>query len=152
MNATQNLTQVVDLLFENDTAKYSGLYTVAGSSGNLNYTFWNGTLATLSFDPSKTNYTIINSAVNPLFRPEVFSYVQPCGYPISGQYGFLPRLLYYALLIFALILRKHTWLSPAALGVAMTYAATSCVHAFALLAWVTLQNPQPAEHWVTLRF
>ena len=133
MNATQNLTQVVGLLFENSSASYPGMSTFAGSSGNLNYTVWNKTLGTLSFDPSKTNYHTINRTVNELFRPEVFSYYQPCAYAISGNYGFLPRLLYYVLLIFALILRKHTWLSPAALGVAMTYAATSCVHAFALL-------------------
>lgn len=133
MNATQNLTQIVDLLFENVTYSYPGIQTFVGSSGNLNYTQWNGTLATLSFDPSKTEYHTIKQTVNELFRPEVFSYHQPCAYAISGAYGFLPRLLYYVLLIFALILRRHTWLSPAALGVAMTYAATSCVHAFALL-------------------
>ena len=134
MNATQNLTQIVGLLFENDTAQYPGIQTSEGHSGNLNFTLWNATLGTLSFDPSKTDYSAIDQTVNDLFRPEVFSYIQPCGYAISGQYGFLPRLLYYALLIFALILRKHTWLSPAALGVAMSYGATACVHAFALLA------------------
>ena len=137
MNATQNITQIVDLLFESHNSNYPGIETRVGSSGNLNHTLWNGTLGTLSFDPSETDYNVIAATVNELFRPEVFSYNQPCAYAISGQYGFLPRLLYYVLLIFALILRKHTWLSPAALGVAMTYAATSSVHAFALLALVS---------------
>ena len=141
MNATQNLTQIVGLVFENGTSNYPGISTLAGSSGNLNYTRWNASLGTLSFDPSKTNYSTIHQTVNELFRPEVFSYHQPCAYAISGSYGFLPRLLYYVLLIFALILRKHTWLSPAALGVAMTYAATACVHTFALLTWVPISPP-----------
>ncbi|KAI9894396.1 MAG: hypothetical protein M1814_003152 [Vezdaea aestivalis] len=51
---------------------------------------------------------------------------------MSGQYGFLPRLLYYLLLIAALALRHHPWLATAALGTAMTYAATAAVHVFAL--------------------
>ena len=65
--------------------------------------------------------------------PVFLSYQQECIYAISGQYGFLPRLIYYLLLIFSLILRKHFWLSTVALGAAMTYAATASVHAFALL-------------------
>ena len=75
----------------------------------------------------------IGKTVDQLFQPSVFSYEQVCVYAISGQYGFLPRLLYYVLLIFCLFLRKHLWLSTAALGAAMTYAATASVHAFALL-------------------
>lgn len=100
---------------------------------NLNLTVWTDTLWTLNFDPLETNFTVISQTVSDLFKPERFSYSVICTYPISGQYGFLARLSYYLLLIFALILRKHLWLSTAALGTAMTYAATTCVHAFSLL-------------------
>lgn len=83
----------------------------------------------------------IGKTVDLLFQPNVFFYEQTCIYPISGQYGFLPRLIYYLLLIFSLILRKHLWLSTAALGAAMTYAATASVHAFALLLRYRYHTP-----------
>ena len=62
------------------------------------------------------------------------SYTAPvlCTYAINGAYGFYPRLLYYVLLAFSLIFRRHIWLSTAALGTAMTYAATAAAHSFAL--------------------
>jgi hypothetical protein len=56
-----------------------------------------------------------------------------CGYPISGSYDSLIRILFYFLLLFALLYRPHTWITVAALGTAMTYSATAAVHALALL-------------------
>lgn len=73
------------------------------------------------------------TALDYYFRPNTFSYNAWCTYPISGQYGFMNRLLFYLLMIFALIARKHPWLVAAALGTSMTYAASAAVHAFALL-------------------
>lgn len=110
-------------------------------SGNLNWTSPRSDLGILTYDPSKTNMWAIGKTVDLLFQPNVFSYEQTCIYPISGQYGFLPRLIYYLLLIFSLILRKHLWLSTAALGAAMTYAATASVHAFALLLRYRYHTP-----------
>ncbi|KAK2815389.1 hypothetical protein FQN49_008072, partial [Arthroderma sp. PD_2] len=55
-----------------------------------------------------------------------------CVYPISGQYGFLPRLLYYCSLIFALIGRSHTWLVLGALTSAMSFAGSTAIHLFTL--------------------
>ena len=107
--------------------------TLSLPSNNLNWTNWTDTISTLTFNRSKTDFNYIGLTVDDLFRPEVFSYPVVCSYPISGQYGFLARLSYYVLLIFSLILRKHVWLSTAALGTAMAYGATTCVHAFALL-------------------
>ena len=110
-------------------------------SGNLKWTTPQADLGILTYDPSKTNVWAIGKTVDLLFQPGVFSYEQECIYPISGQYGFLPRLIYYLLLIFSLILRKHFWLSTAALGAAMTYAATASVHAFALLLRYRYHTP-----------
>lgn len=111
-------------------------------SGNLEYSAWNNTLL------GGSNYTYLRynheiaslarsdglaTAVDNYFRPNVFYYKAPCTFPISGQYGFLNRLLFYLLMIFALVARRRTWLAAAALGTAMTYAASAAVHAFALL-------------------
>lgn len=37
-------------------------------------------------------------------------------------------------MIFALLARRRTWLAAAALGSAMTFAASAAIHALALLA------------------
>ncbi|KAF2088809.1 hypothetical protein K490DRAFT_64022 [Saccharata proteae CBS 121410] len=57
-----------------------------------------------------------------------------CMYPLSGQYDTLVRSLFYILLVASLLFRRHNWLATAALGSAMTYAATSAIHLFILLA------------------
>ena len=120
-------------------------------SGNLNWTTPHADLGILRYDPSKTNMWAIGKTVDQLFRPNVFSYEQECVYAISGQYGFLPRLLYYFLLIFCLFLRRHLWLSTAALGAAMTYAATASVHAFALLQRFKYETPSSWNlDWISL--
>ena len=120
-------------------------------SGNLNWTTPQADLGILTYDPSKTNMWAIGKTVDQLFQPSVFSYEQECAYPISGQYGFLPRLLYYLLLIFCLILRRNKWLSTAALGAAMTYAATASVHAFALLLRYRYESPSLTNlDWIYL--
>jgi len=105
-------------------------------SGNLQLSNFDGT----------SNYTYLRyhrdvadplteaaTALDYYFRPNTFSYNARCTYPISGQYGFMNRLLFYLLMIFALVARKHPWLVAAALGTSMTYAASAAVHAFALL-------------------
>lgn len=120
-------------LLSNGSYPFNASLHYSFHSGNLNWTTPGENLGILTYDPSKTNMWAIGKTVDLLFQPRVFSYEQKCIYPISGQYGFLPRLIYYLLLIFSLILRKHSWLSTAALGAAMTYAATASVHAFALL-------------------
>ncbi|KAF7173269.1 hypothetical protein CNMCM5623_005496 [Aspergillus felis] len=52
-----------------------------------------------------------------------------CVYPISGQYALLQRVLYYGLLLFAIVSRKTPWLVAGALGAAMTYAGSAAAHA-----------------------
>ncbi|CZR58194.1 uncharacterized protein PAC_08085 [Phialocephala subalpina] len=67
-----------------------------------------------------------------LFDPNLSRVAVTCVYPISGQYDTLSRALFYVLMIFSLVFRRHIWISVAALGTAMTYAAVSAVHLFAL--------------------
>lgn len=128
-------------LLSNGSYPFNASLHYSFHSGNLNWTTPGENLGILTYDPSKTNMWAIGKTVDLLFQPRVFSYEQKCIYPISGQYGFLPRLIYYLLLIFSLILRKHSWLSTAALGAAMTYAATASVHAFALLLRYRYHTP-----------
>ena len=108
-------------------------------SGNLERSIWNTSVQDSNYSYFRYNHESfhLHSTIGPtldyLFRTETFSYSGLCVYPISGQYGFLNRLLFYVLMIFAFIVRKHDWLAAAALGTAMTYAASAAVHAFALL-------------------
>ncbi|KAI9802790.1 MAG: hypothetical protein M1833_001389 [Piccolia ochrophora] len=54
-----------------------------------------------------------------------------CVYPTHGQYALLQRVLFYALLVFALLARNHEWLVAAALAASMTFAGTAAIHAIA---------------------
>jgi uncharacterized membrane protein YhaH (DUF805 family) len=53
-----------------------------------------------------------------------------CEWPISGMYSRLNRLLYYALLTFALVWRHHEWLIAGALAFATTYSGAAAVQAW----------------------
>ena len=138
-------TQLGDHVLDNATWKFFNVWNNLSSgippSGNLQYLSWNSTFNNSNYTYLRYSHSITHNfsntaitAIDFYFRPNIFSYHVLCTYPISGQYGFLNRLLYYILMIFALLVRKRTWLSAAALGTAMTYAASAAVHAFALLA------------------
>ena len=45
----------------------------------------------------------------------------------------LPRVIYYVLLVFSLILRKHQWLSSGCLVYCLTYSGSAAIHLFALV-------------------
>ena len=53
-------------------------------------------------------------------------------YPLSGQYGLLPRLLYYGLLIFSVVAHRQVWLIAGAMASALTYSGTTAIHAVIL--------------------
>lgn len=55
-----------------------------------------------------------------------------CVYALSGTYGFLPRLLFYVTLVFAIFGRRSEWLVIGALVSALTYAGTTAIHVIAL--------------------
>jgi hypothetical protein len=58
-----------------------------------------------------------------------------CVYPVSGQYGWAPRALYYALLLFVMIYRRHKWLTAGAAASCITFGGATAIHAF-VLAWI----------------
>jgi hypothetical protein len=57
-----------------------------------------------------------------------------CVYPMSGQYGVLPRVLFYVSLIFAVCGQHFEWLVIGALVSAMTFSATTAIHIFIIFA------------------
>jgi len=124
-SAVASVAESLSLVAEQDDGDY----------GDLTYILFNATLGVLIIDPTITNIDVLSSSVlGDLLSRKNFVVGQLCTFPISGAYGFLNRLLYYCLLLFALLVRHSTWLCPAALGAAMTYSVGACVHTFALLA------------------
>lgn len=55
-----------------------------------------------------------------------------CVYQLSGQYGLLPRLLFYVLIVFVAVGSTHVWLIAGALASALIFSGTAAVHAFIL--------------------
>ncbi len=74
----------------------------------------------------KTNQTLLNTTfggINPLdLSHEAIEFDVVCRFPINGQYGFLQRVLYYCILVFALFVRNHDWLAAGSLVSALTYS------------------------------
>ena len=57
-----------------------------------------------------------------------------CVYPLSGQYGLLPRLLFYSSLVLTVTIRRSNWLVVGAFASAMTFSATAFVHIIIIFA------------------
>ncbi|KFZ16275.1 hypothetical protein V502_05193 [Pseudogymnoascus sp. VKM F-4520 (FW-2644)] len=57
-----------------------------------------------------------------------------CVYPLSGQYGLLPRLLFYLSLVLTVTIRRSNWLVVGAFASAMTFSATAFVHIIIIFA------------------
>jgi predicted permease len=75
-------------------------------------------------------------------------------YPISGQYGLLNRVLFYALWIVVFCTGKMTWPAIGALAYVMAYSATAAVHAMILAITSTnsLYDLDAAGAWAILSF
>lgn len=58
-----------------------------------------------------------------------------CMYPISSQYGLLPRVLYYCLIVFAALAYTHRWVIAGALATALTYSGAAGIHKILLSIW-----------------
>ncbi|KAL3427953.1 hypothetical protein PVAG01_01462 [Phlyctema vagabunda] len=62
-------------------------------------------------------------------------YTTRCWYPVSGNYGRLPRILFYVTIAAAVVLRTHLpWLYIGALAASLTYSGSAAIHA-CLLVW-----------------
>ena len=62
-----------------------------------------------SFGVSAMNATLLNTSfgLDPINQAHTFIQLNgACILPVSGLYGFMPRMLYYVLLIFAILVRQ----------------------------------------------
>ncbi|KAI0450829.1 hypothetical protein F5B21DRAFT_489312 [Xylaria acuta] len=57
-----------------------------------------------------------------------------CAWPVSGQYGFGTRLLYYVLVATCVLARRKEWLRNACLAAALLLPAVAAIHAVVLAA------------------
>ncbi|OAT07191.1 hypothetical protein BDBG_03285 [Blastomyces gilchristii SLH14081] len=55
-----------------------------------------------------------------------------CVFPISGPYNLLQRILFYLLLVFAVLCRRQKWLVFGALASAMSYSGAAALHGLLL--------------------
>ncbi|CZR67499.1 uncharacterized protein PAC_17398 [Phialocephala subalpina] len=89
--------------------------------------------------PSFTNSTLLNSSFISFNQSEpsdpfgVFDV--NCAWSISGQYGTLPRCLYYALPLFAVLARGTPWLVAGALASTLKYSGTAAIHAMGIAGY-----------------
>ena len=72
-----------------------------------------------------------------------------CVYPVSGNYGLTPRILFYFLLIFVVTSHRHKWLSAGAAASCLSTGGTAAIHALLLAAIRGSSTPQLSDGWVS---
>ncbi|KAI0023607.1 hypothetical protein F4780DRAFT_728760 [Xylariomycetidae sp. FL0641] len=115
----------------------------SGIPGTANITSLPNDTVALTFENinSSRNLGYALPTFSHLLNNERTLYNVECVYPLSGQYDHLPRILFYWIIVFAVLFRHRTSIADAALGVAMTYSATACVHLFVLLGFYRFTWP-----------
>ncbi|KAF2395792.1 hypothetical protein EJ06DRAFT_585738 [Trichodelitschia bisporula] len=91
------------------------------------YVYVNGSFS--SYATNALNYAALRatnvSGVKNL--DEAWALPVVCEWPISGTYSRMNRILYYTLLVFALVVHHHEWLVAGALAAATTYSGAAAV-------------------------
>ncbi|KAI0483795.1 hypothetical protein F4859DRAFT_474191 [Xylaria cf. heliscus] len=77
--------------------------------------------------------TIINASNTTIHQP-VPAVQVVCAWPLSGQYGYGTRVLYYILVATCVLARRKEWLRNACLAAALLLPAVAAIHAVALAA------------------
>ncbi|TDZ20809.1 hypothetical protein Cob_v006278 [Colletotrichum orbiculare MAFF 240422] len=67
-----------------------------------------------------------------------------CAWPLSGQYGFGQRILYYILVVTCVVARKAQWMRAVCLAAALLVPAVAAVHGI-ILASLHVDGESPAE-------
>jgi hypothetical protein len=80
------------------------------------------------------NDALAPHSTRPLSEDIPSNQIISCVYPMSGQYGLLPRLLFYASLVLASTMRDFGWFANIFLGLAMSYSTTAFVHIIVICA------------------
>ncbi|KAK7754804.1 hypothetical protein SLS62_003118 [Diatrype stigma] len=119
-------------LFETVGASYP-LYPRGVSSPGADITIFPNDTTVLTFDSTGIKLSLALPIISLLLDADRNIWPVSCTYPLSGQYDHLPRVLFYILIVFAILFRHRTRIAEAALGVVMSYSATACIHLFVLL-------------------
>jgi hypothetical protein len=142
-----NETRLANLNWKNGTLSHNkwNQWSPAGNDSQpVNLTILSDNIAALQFVADEfQNFGAMFAMARTILSGNYYSGSATCVYPISGSYDLLTRILFYLLLVFALLYRRHTWVAIAALGTAMTYSTTTAVHALALLAQFKWQYGYP---------
>ncbi len=99
----------------------------------------------LSFNSTNMDLSLVFPIFTQLLDADRELFVVPCVYPLSGQYNHLPRILFYIMIIFAILLRHRTTIAEAALSVVIIYSATACIHLFVLLGFYKFSIPDSLD-------
>ncbi|KAI1814215.1 hypothetical protein GGS20DRAFT_429543 [Poronia punctata] len=81
--------------------------------------------------------TVLNSLVDRDTISKAAQALEPqvvCAWPVSGQYGFGTRVLYYILVATCVLARRTEWLRNACLAAALLLPAVAAIHAVVLAA------------------
>jgi hypothetical protein len=134
-------------LFAQTNSSTDTAYLGLDQQSNINLTIYPNNIAAISFPVEGPDIVWTFTLAQSIFDTSNYRIGIYCQYPLSGQYDMLPRGLFYLLLIFSLLFRRHNWLATAALGTAMTYAAVSAVHMFALVMNFDFGTPDDPKGW-----
>ncbi|KAH9996365.1 hypothetical protein F4779DRAFT_636400 [Xylariaceae sp. FL0662B] len=119
-----------------------GYYPRASSDPEANITFYPNHTIELSFQDRGQNLMLGLSVLTQVIDSTKNLVYINCTYPLSGQYDHLPRVLFYCVIVFAVLFRHRMIIAEAALGVVMSYSATAYIHLFVLLGSYSFVNPE----------
>lgn len=128
-----NLSQVISNWSIVQNYSYALLDTLPNPFPGVDATpavYVNGTYST--YATNALNYALqqdLNTSLTP-YSDENWAIPVVCEWPISGMYSQLQRILFYVLLVFALVWRHHEWLIAGALAFATTYSGAAAVQAW----------------------
>jgi hypothetical protein len=137
LSATGNASMITDPsgTLDNLTLPFPGFTYTASTFDDGISSRWapliyvNGTYS--RYATNAVNYGMqadLNTSVA-AYSDETWTLPVTCEWPISGQYSRLNRVMYYVLLVFALVVHQHEWLVAGALASATIYSGSAAVQA-----------------------
>ena len=132
-------------LFPAINLTFGGLYPRNEFEQNVDLTIEANNITSITFlaqDPWISSTFPLAAA---LFDSSLVRFPVRCIYPVSGQYDTLGRYFFYSALIFSFVVRRHSGLAIASLGIAMLYAATAALHAIVLFIMYKWTAPEHAN-------
>lgn len=124
----------------------SRFYPRGATSPGADITVFPNHTTVLTFNSTEVKLSLALPIVSQLLDADRELWPVSCIYPLSGQYDHLPRVLFYILIVFAILFRHRTAIAKAALGVVMSYSATACVHLFVLIGAYRFGLPDTVGH------